>query len=192
MISLADLKAHLGVTGSADDARLEALEQRMVAKLGRATNRYFGAPQPVTRVLDSMGRQHVWLPDALASLDGVVVEVRASQSSDWEVLDAADLELIPPSDPRGPSQLLRKDRTWPTGPRTVRVSYSEGWAEGEAPDDLQQAVLDLCTSLERRRDQQGVKAAEVDGIKLTFGEAGESLGNDVQDTIDRWKRSPNG
>lgn len=83
-----------------------------------------------TFIIGSDRRRRVCLHDGITSL--TTVELRLTETADWEELEAADWELEGPEKPGHPSFHLRLTgvRTWshfPRGEALVRLTGAKGW-----------------------------------------------------------------
>lgn len=156
---MADLKEHLRIPSdwTEDDDYLEALELSAVKAIERQTGHYFGTPEEVTELVSGGeidGYTVLWLRD-IPREDGITpgttLEVETFDGDDWNLEDAADFEL----DGYG----LYHDSAWPTGFRNVRVTYSRGYAVGEEPKDIREAVMqrvgDMYENREDAREDAG-------------------------------------
>lgn len=136
MISVADLRAwlQLAADDTEDDALLEELEERAVALLGELVGDHYGAETEFAEVVDGSGTAELWL-DRTPTSAAVTVELRAGQT--WEVVDS---ELFMVTGRR----VLRVDGSaWSRGSSAYRVTYTAGYAAGEEPALVYQAVLDI-------------------------------------------------
>lgn len=135
MISLADLKAYVDVSGTTHDAVLTDLEERAVALVERATGRYFGASGSHTYTLEGSGDTSVWVNDTLSAVTSV--SVRDAVGEDWTLLDAEDYEQY------GSEFLRASGLLWPEGRALVQIVATRGYATDAEPGPIRQLVLDL-------------------------------------------------
>lgn len=157
--------------------RKPATDPELLLHLRNASRRFRGAVgHRVTLVendevtLDGTGRESlllpVWPTTAVASvtLEGeLLVEGSHYQWSD--------------------SGVLRRlgNRLWPDRLRCLAVVYSHGWAEGEVPEDIAEAVLDKAAAM--CAIPIGVQSKAVGGQSVTYG-AQQAIG-----VTDQWTRA---
>ena len=178
MIALADLKAWLGVTDTASDDALTALEARQVATVSTRLDRYFGEPEEVTEILDGY-RSAIWLSEP--PIDGTLtLYTRTGLGETWTLGATADYEV----DGR---QILRREAAiWPVGSRTVRATYQRGYAAGEAPGDVVQVVLELCARAWESRGNSATQREKLGPLEIEYRPL-----KDIPDPIDTlvaWRR----
>lgn len=150
MISLTDLKLHLKVDPdqTADDSLIVEMEQAAVAYLQNQTGKYLGASGEITEILSANGWASIWLQAAPITDDEdyfpFLLERRNTPSGDWEVVESTDYEVD--------GYRLYPLTYWTPGRRTLRATYySTGYAEGDEPADIQQAVRELVTKMYKHR-----------------------------------------
>lgn len=125
VLALADVKAHLNITGTANDAELSAFVEAAVAAIGERV----GPLEPVARTVRvTASRYGLRVPSPAASLTSVT-------DADGEVLTLADLYLEPASG------LV----TFNDGRAMVSRYYTVAYMAGRdpVPADLKLAVKEL-------------------------------------------------
>ncbi len=129
LVSLVQLKAHLGVQSSADDALLAALISQISRAICTYVNRPFIWPRAVVDTFDGNGRSRIqlrhWPVISVASVTINTFPVFAAEAgsggSGW---------LIEPGDdaPPGAMQMLMLSRElFPRGLQNVNVNYRAGY-----------------------------------------------------------------
>lgn len=136
MISVANLKTYLRISGSAEDALLAELEAAAVARISRETGRHFGEPSEIAELLHGGGRT-IWLREQPLP-DTLVVEERSLSDGGWREIDPATYEVTP-------RRSVIRTAGWPAGVHRIRATYDAGYPEGEEPADIRLAVLQLVT-----------------------------------------------
>src|SRR5690606_9493970 len=142
VIDLTDLKAALNVPDgfTAHDDYLTALERAAVGYVQRKTGWYWGPEQEVEVVLSGSGTRDLWLPDHASAVSRVV---------EWSVY-GVDIELpaesyalrLEPGSTHGLRLSRRDGGLWLLG-YEYAVTYTRGYAAGEEPADIRQAVTGL-------------------------------------------------
>lgn len=158
LVSLAEVKAHLGIEGDADDAVLSSLIARasaaIVSYLGFDPNagEYRETTETVT------GQHYVVLSRVpVSSITAVTVDGAALSENDTR-LDAASGLLARLASGRS--------RTW-EGRAVVAITYEAGFTE--TPADLQQACLTLVSAEWAARGKDpGLKSIGIGSISLTY------------------------
>ena len=127
LANLADCKAWLSLTSTADDTLLSglitAISRAILADLGRMV-----LPQTYNEVLDGGGATALplreWPVTSVQSclLDGVSLKAAAAPGQGGYVLDDAG-----PAPPGAMQRLLYQGGSFPAGPRSVAVSYRAGY-----------------------------------------------------------------
>ncbi len=128
LISLAQLKAHLGVQSSGDDVVLSALISQISRAIAAYLNRPFIWPRDVVDVFDGNGRDRIQLRHwpvvsvSSVSINGQVVPQAATpQSAGW-VLETSDLEP-----PGAMQQVILRGGFYPRGWQNVSIAYRAGY-----------------------------------------------------------------
>ena len=143
MIELAELKDALRIPAALTehDYYLTALERAAVAYVERRTGWYWGPQQQATALLEGNGTWALYLPDHASAV------VRVAERSRWSgtetELPPSSYELVlPPGETHG---LKLSRRTWEPWAYGVlyAVTYTRGYAAGEEPADIRQAVVGL-------------------------------------------------
>lgn len=149
MIPLRDLKLHLKVDPdvTTDDTLIVEMEQAAVAFMQNETGKYFGQSGEIVEILSANGWASIWLQAAPMIDDDYypfVLEQRATPSGEWEVIADSDYEVD--------GYRLYPLTYWTPGRRTLRATYySDAYAEGAEPPDVQQAVRELVTRMYKHR-----------------------------------------
>lgn len=185
MISLIDLKVYLGVTGTADDALLTAMEVRAVAWVERQTDRYFGPAIEVTETLSGSGLPWLYLREPPAATPAIVIDLDAG--SGFVVVDPGDYGLE--------DTTVYHDTLWPTGYRNIQATYTHGYAPGAEPGDIRQLVMDLVAYIYRRakRQDQGLTSERIGDYSYALADVGSDdwLVASIPTagaTLDAWRR----
>lgn len=143
MIGLAELKAALQIPAALTehDDYLTALERAAVAYVERKTGWYWGPQQEATALIEGTGTWTLWLPDHAS--DVVRVVERSFWSGDGLELPGDSYELV--KEPGSTHGLKLRRNTWyPWACAcTYAVTYTRGYAPGEEPADIRQAVAGL-------------------------------------------------
>ena len=191
MISVADLKVWLGIdsgTTTYDDL-LGDLEERAVAMLQRATNRYFGAVASTTEYLVGRGTASLWLAEVPAAIPATVTERYAPGSDEATITAADDDGYVLRSSDRD-ARLVRKDGlVWSDG-YEYEATYDRGYAAGSEPGDVRQAMIDIVTRAFKRRGSEGLKSESIGGYAYTLADdAGElEVSPFTASVIQTWRR----
>lgn len=162
-VTLAQLKSHLRITDTNDDADLafaitaasRAVDQsanRQFGLTGSAVARYYeytgepftGQDRFQTTLSDPLGSRYVVEVDDLMTTTGLVVKVDRNDDGTFEETFAAtdfDLhgwnaaaESVPWT-----RIVLKEGKTFPLHPRSIEVTANWGWSA--TPDDIKQATL---------------------------------------------------
>jgi len=195
IVSVADLKAYLGITGTDEDARLATWAGAATAYVHTYTRRYFGAVEEVTEIYAGSGTPRLWL------LENPVVDSESLDEPEVVVVERMHADdagaTIDPDDADGyiarNALLMRSGGAVWLREMEYAVTYSRGYEEGEAPDDIRQAVYDM-VQLKRDAYRRGGKALGSERLgdySYTLGDvaqAGRITGMDHMDTLNRWRR----
>lgn len=164
MIPIADLRKHLRIppTNTTETAYIADLERAAVAAIENYAHRYFGPIEEVTPVvLDGTGSDTLWLPDIPATGEDLDITVEEWNGTEWVATETADFET-------DGYALLHKASAWALGRRNVRVTYSRGYAPGEEPENVRQAVRkQVADWYENREPRSG--GALSDEVKALVG-----------------------
>lgn len=163
MIQLSELVAWLGNPSDPEaPGLLVGLEERAVATIERETARHFGPVATHVETLVGDGTRKLRLRERPTEITSV--EERQRPGDAWtEVTDTADdgWELSTPPRLPTPSSLLRKNGIpWRRG-YEYRVTYEFGYAEGEEPSDIRQAVMDIVAVKYQERGREGVRGETI-------------------------------
>ncbi len=128
LISLAQLKAHLGVQSNGDDIVLSGLISQISRAIAAYLNRPFIWPRDIVDVFDGNGRDRIQLRHwpvvsaSSVSVNGQVVPPAATpQSAGW-LVEASDLEP-----PGAMQQVIWLGGVFPRGWQNVSVAYRAGY-----------------------------------------------------------------
>lgn len=148
MIDLRTLKRHLKVDANQtiDNELIVEMLEAAVAYMQNETGRYFGPLAEFTTVLSPRGWSPLWLQGIPVIDDDYLtfeLESRATVSEAWEAVDAADYETD--------GQQLIPSVFWAPASRTLRATYTAGYAEGAEPADVRGAVRQLVTQMYQHR-----------------------------------------
>lgn len=158
MISLDELKLHLKAEDTtADDELIADIEQSAVAFMENETGEYYG---PVVELTDEFmaGHSGPYYLRATPVLDDpgqpFTIERRYSFGEAYEVVPSTEYEIV------GRRIFLAQ---WADPPRSLRVSYYGGYAEGDEPAEVRLAVRELVTKMYEQRSPVviGTIAAEL-------------------------------
>lgn len=138
MISLADLKLALRIDGTAEDNYLTALEAAAVAAVERWTGRSFAESGARTEYLTGAGIDRLWLAETPAADPALTVTEAAYPGAETTAITAADADGYVIRE----RTLVRRGGIWHAG-YEYAVTYTAGYAAGEEPADIRQAVMQL-------------------------------------------------
>lgn len=136
MIELFELKEHLRLPPDHDseDAYIVGLELAAVQAIQNETRRFFGPTEEVTEeIYSGAGDDVIWLTEIPGTTPDTIT-VETWNGTEWEETDAADYEI-------DGFALYHKTAIWDNGRRNIRVTYERGYAPGEEPWPIRQAVL---------------------------------------------------
>jgi hypothetical protein len=127
LVSLAQLKAHLGVQSSADDILLASMISQISRAICTYLNRPFVLPRDVVDMFDGNGRVKVQLRHwpvvsvASVSIDGRLIPRATSESDSGWILEAgAD------APPGAMQMLMLRGGVFPRGWQNVSIAYRAG------------------------------------------------------------------
>lgn len=149
MVSLDVLRQHLRVEHEDEDNLIARYEEAAVSAIESWTGRYFGPTAEVTEeVYSGGGSDLIWLseiPDLTIAGSDPVIQVETWNGVDWDLVASTDFET-------DGFALYHKASYWPTGRRNVRVTYTRGYAPGEEPWGIRQAVMMLVAHWYQNRE----------------------------------------
>lgn len=149
MIPLAVLKRHLKVDDDivADDELIKGYEEAAVQIMQNETGRFLGALGEVTELLSGNGWAGIWLqgsPIIDEDYSPFVLERRNGPGGTWEAVPSTDFEVD--------GYRLYPLAYWAPGLRTLRATYTAGYAEDDdEPADIRQAVRELVSKMYEHR-----------------------------------------
>lgn len=176
LASLADLKAYLSISTSADDATLtrllDAASSWFESQVGRTL-----ALAARTEVQDGNGGRsivpHHYPVTEITSvtIDGVVIPSAPDATSDgWALVDGV---------------IALRGYKATTGIANVSITYSAGYLA--IPDDIQQAVIEVAADRYRYRTRVGEVSKSLGGESVSFVSFQTPFA--VQTVIDAYRRS---
>lgn len=169
MIDIADLKAWLGnPTEAGVDTLLTSLEARAVDLVQRETERYFGASESHTEILLGNGSTVLWLKERPSALTSV--EERLGPGDAWVAVGENDedgWELRTPSSDTAGKRLLRKNGHLWLPNYEYRIIYTFGYAAGDEPPEIRQAVIDLVALKYHERGREGLRSETIGDYSYT-------------------------
>lgn len=198
MISVADLKAELGVPEDPGiDSVLTSLETRALDLLQRETGRHFGASQAFTEYLTGDNSVALQLPEDPSAI--TTVKYRTYVGESWTSILSSDddgWELRRSSD-RGitGARLLRKSSyVWTSG-YEFEVVYSFGYTAGAEPGEIRTAVIKVVEFLYLERGRAGLRTESV-GDLYSYSTMVDVAGKrdiitaipGLEDVVNRWRR----
>lgn len=174
MLIFDELRDELNVDSTSETDYVEALEASAVAYIEKRTNRYFGPVAQTTEYVIADGSTKLWLAEAPSTLPASVIE-RAfpGATSSTTITAAADDGYTQ----RGIC-LVRKGYIWSPG-FEYEVTYERGYASGEEPADIRQAVAQLVGHWYENRLPVG-----------DIGVSATALPHHVDATLRAWTRRP--
>lgn len=122
LITTAQAKTHLGVSGSDDDAVIEALAQAAQDAMSLAAGRALEGSSR-TETVNGTGRATLWLAEPARSITSVYV----SSDQEWTASNLVDSDDYHVDECR----LERLDGSWTRGQYNVRVTYATGLAAAD-------------------------------------------------------------
>lgn len=139
LVSLADAKTYLGLTGSDNDTviqnMLDGIDKRFEAYCKRRL-----VSTTLTETLDGSGKTRLWLPQPAES----ITSVHVSANQEWtaaNLVDASEYDIIPDHG-NGRADGIRLQRydyeIWEVGRLNIRVVFLAGFAT--PPADLVEAA----------------------------------------------------
>ena len=170
LTSLARVKTELGITGTAEDAKLTTLiaEASNLITIYCKRNSFGAQTVRQTERLSERLECIVLALDLAVVIASVTVDGVALLTTEWE-LDGALLYRLDASDDR---------RMWWEGGTKVVIQYATGWTlPAGAPDALERAAVDLVANLYRAAGRDTtVRSETVEGIGSISYVDGRSTG----------------
>lgn len=196
MISVDDLLPWLGNPGEPGVSQvLEALEARAVEIIQSETDRYFGAAIEHIEQLVGDGSGSLYLRERpfaeSESIEGTVVEYRAQTGDAWVEIAAGGSDGWELEYPRPVwlGAVLRRSGggVWTKGYQ-YRITYTFGYAAGEEPGDIRQAVIDLVSFKYNERGREGLKSETIGDYSYTHMDPADLASlPETADTVQRWR-----
>jgi hypothetical protein len=184
IVPLLYLKVALGITGSAEDAALEALEAKAAAWVEEQTGkRRFRVPAATVEYVEGKGTQRLILEGHAHGDQAVAVTERFMSGGTAKAFTAFE---------RRGDVLVRTDgQPWHYGAEYA-VSFQDGYPDGEAPGDIQQLVVDLVQKMrEVATGADGLLGETIGDYSYSVepeGTVAGSLGDGSLRTLNRWRR----
>lgn len=165
MIALPDLKAALKLdpADTSEDAYIGGLESAAVAHVQRATGRRFGATQAAAEfVVEGSGSSTLYLPEYATAVTAVTERHYLGDTGTVILTGASDgwALRVGPGQTHG-ARLLRKGGAVWHRDHEYAVTASVGYAAGQEPADIRQAVTMLVTHWFETRNPVGTVGQEV-------------------------------
>jgi hypothetical protein len=179
IVPLAVLKRALDIEADDDsfDQLLIDLESRAAAYVERMTARRWSSPIDSTKVIQGRGSRTLWLPGRIATdPQVVVVRERAIYGGVWEVLAADEYEI------REGESLVRLDGAPWSKLAEYELSFSDGYLIGEAPQDIQDLVIDLVAIAHSGFIDDGVKQESIGDYSYTLDASVTAAATSLSDT----------
>lgn len=179
IVPLAVLKRALDIEADDDsfDQLLIDLEGRAAAYVERMTARRWSSPIDSTKVIQGRGSRTLWLPGRIATdPQVVVVRERAIYGGVWEVLAADEYEI------REGESLVRLDGAPWSKLAEYELSFSDGYLIGEAPQDIQDLVIDLVSIAYSGFVDDGVKSESIGDYSYTLDASVATAASSLSDT----------
>lgn len=179
---------------------LEVLEARAVEIVQSETDRYFGAPIEHVEQLVGDGSDRLYLrerpwPEA-ESVEATTVEYRAEVGDAWAVIDPDSSEGWELEYPRPiwlGAVLRRKGGDIWTAGYEYRVTYTFGYAAGEEPGDVRQAVIDIVCYKYGERGREGLRSETIGDYSYSIMAEATGKRNlltavpGLAETVQRWR-----
>lgn len=205
ILAIADVRAHLGISGTSDDSYLELMERVCVADLEALSGEYYGEVAEVVDLLDvprSTDSRLLRPVGAYASqalglsrtptADGILsARERESAEGDWAEVAVEELEL-------SGREVRRLIGQWFEGESLAEITYESGFAAGELPPLAEGALLDMMayaykSAAVRSLSSAGIQSADVRDAKMVLRGGGAATGGpypaSVMARIDRLRRA---
>lgn len=159
------------------DQILVDLEARAAAYVERMTGRRWSAPADLVKVVQGRGSRTLWLPGRVASdPQVVVVRERAIYGGVWRVMDVDEYEV------REGESLVRLDGAPWSKLAEYELSFSDGFPIGEAPQDIQDLVIDLVSIAYSGFVDDGVKSESIGDYSYTLDASVATAATSLSDT----------
>ena len=183
LITTAQAKTHLGVTGSDDDDVIGDMIGAATEAMEQACRRHLD-PATVTEYLDGTGSRLLWLNEPPDGGHDGITSIHSDSARAWAAASLVDSDDYYVDG----CQVEYLDHAWVRGNRNVRVIYEAGYAT--VPDDLGQACKAQVAKL--YSEWGAAKAAlniledhSVEGWKQTFRAHG-GLDPECADIVTRY------
>jgi len=176
LITLAELKAGLEITGATEDAKLETILNAMADRVRDDLGR-----QPVSTTytdirVDGSGQCALYDTEwPITTLTSVYVDAVLQTlwlPGDAVEPDTKDVALFASATPPWTRRFLHRWSGWPRGRGNVKLTYIAGYgiASYPIPDALKEATLMLCGSTYRTRtfNQYDTQSQSLNGQSVTF------------------------
>ena len=193
------LEDWLGLTDAGDIALAEDAADRALAWIQAQSGRYFGTPTEFV-IRAHRDRRTYWLPEIPNNVEGESDDVYAfevhekNSAGEWELVEDTDYELIPPDMDRLYEMPTVEFEdvpcpTWPRSRKTLRFTFTAGYANGSLPGDIQQLVLDMVKAWWGDRTTGGLKSESIDGYSYERWISGDGarFAEDWKATLTKWR-----
>lgn len=166
LCSLADLKTHLGVSGSDDDALLGQLIDQVSEAIERFCGRKFAGSAAYTEQHDGgkYGRTTLFVDHP--SPDLAVTTLKDDLDRDFDDPDTTyDTDNYTVYAEEGRIQLVEGNR-FADGHRNVEVVYTSGW--DTIPDDVELSCMISCGQWYNQASAQGKQSEKIGDYAVSF------------------------
>lgn len=195
IITTAEYKAWIGDSSSAYDTIIDIAVSACQADLETLCGRAFDEATYTDQAYSGNGEPNLWLRNypvtavsavKTLSSDGTTSTLAAS---DYRLVDSEYLHRISSSDfawnyptigSRGPC--------WPEGDGNILVTYTGGYADTEAPDNLKLLMYQLVDAALDQRGENFHLSQSADGVKQRTALTGKAFAEHKADMIRPWVR----
>lgn len=216
--SVSQVKAHIGITGTQYDTVIATWINQCEAALSRLLKRQL-SQVTITEFQSGTGDSNMWLRatpvQSITSLfldnNGYGGQAPGAFGADTELLQGVDFYLdhdLPQTGDAVKSlsgKLVRISGRWDRplqnvgllnsvpgdGTSNIKVTYVAGWAEGEAPDDLTLALIQMVTQIKSSRgDGMPLQSEGMDYYnysRISPADMHKTIGS-VESLVKPWKR----
>jgi uncharacterized phiE125 gp8 family phage protein len=185
LVTLAQAKTQLKITGSSEDTFLESLVNRASEKAKKYCGRNF-ITDDFVEFYDGTGEDFIIVRNyPIISLTSLYDDPLRLFGADTQISIASDVLLDP-----GPGiiRLWNQRNFFIRGKANVRVSYSGGYEDDTVPYDLQEAVLTMIVHAYRRlyQDQRiGLVSETIGDRNQTF--AREAIPKEAEEILKKYR-----
>ena len=165
IVSLADAKLALDITGTDSDDKLTALIDRLTEVFEREFHWYFGPSRERVEVMCGTGTPKMFL--GWPFLDTFALECRSYVGDAWETVETDDYEQ------RGRRVVRADGYVWTKGYDNFRATYNEGYAE--VPGEIEQLALETISAVWRQSGSEGITSEKIGDYSYTLAATLRSL-----------------